>query len=322
MTYKINRILLALWLLLPLSAFAQMSPSEIAEASDDGFNFLIITDQGRNGYYDQKAIAQSMGELAGNGDAEFVLTLGDNFHYIGLESTSDPLWLTNFELVYDHPELQIPWYPIIGNHEQKGNVQAMIDYSKISRRWEMPARYYSLCFTTDEGENVELFMLDTCPLIDKYRNDPEYRSVQGESREEQLAWLEKSLAKSKADYKIVAGHHPVYAETKKSETERLDMQKYVQPLLEKYGVDLYLSGHIHNHQHIRPRGSSVDYVVVSSGALSRKVKPIEGTQFCSPETGFAFISIKNGKLTMYLLDKEGNELYRISRTKSHSSSKR
>ena len=100
------------------------------------------------------------------------------------------------------------------------------------------------------------------------------------------------------------------------------MQKYVQPLLEKYGVDLYLSGHIHNHQHIRPRGSSVDYVVVSSGALSRKVKPIEGTQFCSPETGFAFISIKSGKLTMYLLDKEGKELYHISRTKSHSLSKR
>ena len=141
-------------------------------------------------------------------------------------------------------------------------------------------------------------------------------------RDRQLAWLEKGLANSMADYKIVAGHHPVYADTKKSESERLDMQKYVQPLLEKYGVDLYLSGHIHNHQHIRPRGSSVDYVVVSSGALSRKVKPIEGTQFCSPETGFAFISIKSGKLTMYLLDKEGNELYHISRTKSHSLSKR
>lgn len=317
MTNKMNRVLIALWLLLlPLAAAAQRTLSEVAEASDDGFNFLVITDQGRNGYYDQKAIAHSMGELAGKGDAEFVLTLGDNFHYIGLESVSDPLWLTNFELVYDHPELQIPWYPIIGNHEQKGNVQAMIDYSKISRRWELHRRYYSLSFRTDEGETVDLFLLDTCPLIDKYRNDAEYKSVEGQSREEQLAWLERGLAGSNADYKIVAGHHPIYADTRKADSERLDMQKYVAPLLDKYHADLYLSGHIHNYQHIKRDSSSVDYVVVTSGALSRKVKPIEGTQFCSPETGFAFISIKSGRLTMFLLDKDGNELYHFTRPKA------
>lgn len=316
--HKLNYTLIALWLLLlPISAFAQRSLKEVAKAGDDGFNFLIITDQGRNGYYDQKPVAHSMGELAGEGDAEFVLTLGDSFHYIGLESTSDPLWMTNFELIYDHPELQIPWYPIIGNHEQKGNVQAMIDYSKISRRWEMPDRYYTKRFTTDDGESVELFMIDTCPLIDKYREDEEYRSVQGQSREKQLEWLEAALANSTADYKIVAGHHPVYADTKKEDSERLDMQKYVEPLLDKYAVDLYLSGHIHSHQHIRHANSGTDYVVVSSGALSRKVKAIEGTQFCSPRTGFAYVTIQKGSITLFLLDKDGNELYSFTRTKSN-----
>lgn len=55
MTNKINRVLIALWLLLlPLAVAAQRTLSEVAEASDDGFNFLVITDQGRNGYYDQK----------------------------------------------------------------------------------------------------------------------------------------------------------------------------------------------------------------------------------------------------------------------------
>ena len=136
-------------------------------------------------------------------------------------------------------------------------------------------------------------------------------------------WSQPSVAEfNKANHIDYDWTTPELINVKGAYTKEDLEEMCIRDRLEMYGVDLYLSGHIHNHQHIRPRGSSVDYVVVSSGALSRKVKPIEGTQFCSPETGFAFISIKSGKLTMYLLDKEGNELYHISRTKSHSSSKR
>lgn len=298
--------------LLPISAYAQRSMGEVAKAAKNGFNFLLITDGGRNGFYDQKTIALSMGELAGKGDAEFILTLGDTFHYMGVESVQDPLWRSNFEDVYNHPELQLPWFPLIGNHESQGNVQALIDYSSISRRWQMPDRYYTKQFTTDEGETLEIFMIDTSPLIDKYRNDEKYIGAKGQSREEQLAWLETALANSTADFKIVAGHHPVYADTSKDDEERRDMQKYIEPLLNKYGVDLYIGGHIHNHQHIIKAGSKTNYVVLSSGALSRKVAPIEGTQFCSPLTGFGFASIKKGVLTLFLLDKDGNELYSFS----------
>lgn len=298
---------------LPFSAFAQGTMEDVAEKADDGFNFLFIADCGRNGFYDQKPIAYTMGEMADKGGAEFVLALGDTFHYMGLQSIHDPLWRSNFEDVYNHPELQIPWYPLIGNHESKGNIQALIDYSEISRRWEMPDRYYTKQFTTDEGETLEIFVIDTCPLIDKYRNQSdEYVGVKGQSREKQLAWLEKALAQSKADFKIVAGHHPVYAYTSKEEEERRDMQKYIKPLLDKYEVDLYIGGHIHSHQHIVKPGSKTNYVVLSSGSLSRKVKPIEGTQFCSPRTGFGFASIKGGVMTIFLLDKDGNELYSFS----------
>ena len=48
--------------------------------------------------------------------------------------------MTNYELVYSHPELMIPWYPILGNHEYRGNTQAVLDYSQVCARWEMPAR--------------------------------------------------------------------------------------------------------------------------------------------------------------------------------------
>lgn len=94
---RLNQLsLLFLLLLIPSISWAQLSREEIAKACDDGFNFILATDLGRNGYYDQKTVAHAMGELADEGDAEFVLALGDTFHYIGVESSSDPLWLTNF----------------------------------------------------------------------------------------------------------------------------------------------------------------------------------------------------------------------------------
>lgn len=312
---KQKRITLSLLLLLlmPSLLLAQRSLSEIAESADDGFNFIIVADVGRNGYYDQQTIADAMGIMADEGDAEFILALGDTFHYMGVQSVEDPIWLSNFEQVYRHPELMISWFPVIGNHESQGNIQALIDYSDISRRWEMPARYYVKHFEGEEGETIDLFIIDTCPLIEKYRQDPKYIGVVGQEREPQLAWLEEELAKSTADFKIVAGHHPIHAHTSKDQIERDEMQKYVEPLLIKYDVDLYLAGHIHNHQHIRLPHSNTDYVVLSSGSRSRKVEAIEGTQFCSSETGFGFISIKNKVMTVHLLDKEANELYSFTR---------
>ena len=53
---------------------------------------------------------------------------------------------------------------------------------------------------------------------------------------------------------------------------------------------MYLCGHIHNFQHVRKAGSNIDYVVNTSGSLSRDVKPVDGTKFCSSETGFSLIT--------------------------------
>ncbi len=36
------------------------------------FTFLIASDLGRNGYYDQKPVAEMMGEVAGLADPEFI----------------------------------------------------------------------------------------------------------------------------------------------------------------------------------------------------------------------------------------------------------
>ena len=130
----------------------------------------MTNDMGRNGYYDQKPIAELMGEMAGVVDPECVFAAGDIHHFNGVASLQDPLWMTNYELVYSHPDLMLDWFPVCGNHEYRGNTQAFMDYGKVSRRWMMPARYYTKVFK-HANTSVRIVMLDTTPLIDSYRKN-------------------------------------------------------------------------------------------------------------------------------------------------------
>ena len=87
----------------------------------------MTNDMGRNGYYDQKPIAELMGEMAGVVDPECVLAVGDIHHFNGVASLQDPLWMTNYELIYSHPDLMLDWFPVCGNHEYRGNTQAFME---------------------------------------------------------------------------------------------------------------------------------------------------------------------------------------------------
>ena len=49
-------------------------------------------------------------QMAENVDIEVVVAAGDVHHFEGVRSVNDPLWMTNYELIYSHPELMLPWY--------------------------------------------------------------------------------------------------------------------------------------------------------------------------------------------------------------------
>lgn len=310
----IRRLLIVLAACVTIAANSQTA-TEWKECAKGNVRLIVANDLGRNGYYDQKPIASLMGEVADGMGPDAVLALGDIHHYGGVRSVSDPLWMTNYETVYTHPELLVDWMPICGNHEYRGNTQAMIDYSSVSRRWNMPARYYTRTFES-KGTTVKVVFIDTTPLIDKYRNDAEqYPDACKEDMDKQLEWLDSVLSAAKEDWVLVAGHHPVYAETSKAEYERADMQRRVDAVLRRHKVDMYLCGHIHNFQHIRAKGSDIDYIVNSSASLSRKVKPVEGTQFCSGETGFSLVTADKKALSLYMINRDGKVLHTVTRNK-------
>ena len=301
----------------PTQLTSRQYASRSTWASLKGEITLYMTnDMGRNGYYDQKPIAELMGEMAGVVDPECVLAVGDIHHFNGVASLQDPLWSTNFEWIYSHPDLMLDWFPVCGNHEYRGNTQAFMDYGKVSRRWMMPAKYYTKVFD-HKGTTVRVVFLDTTPLIDSYRKNSEtYPDACKENRDAQLAWLDNTLKNAKEDWVIVVGHHPIYAETSKKENERLDMQKYLLPVLHKYNnVAIYACGHIHNFQHIQKKGDPIDYVVNSSSSLARPVKPIDGTVFCSPADGYSVFTVDKKQLRMSMIDKDGNIIHTITKNK-------
>lgn len=310
------RFMAAMAVVLSASAAIKAQTPADWEKMDGDVVVYMANDLGRNGYYEQKPVAELMGRVAETTGPELIIAAGDVHHFEGVASVNDPLWMTNFELIYSHPELMLDWNPVLGNHEYRGNTQAVIDYSKVSRRWDMPARYYTKVID-DGGTTLRIVFIDTTPLISKYREESDkYPDACRQDNAAQLEWLDNTLRNAKEDWVIVVGHHPVYAQTGKDDVERQDMQRQLLPLLHKYGnVAIYACGHIHNFQHIRMPGDDIDYVVNTSGSLARKVEPTEGTVFCAGVEGFSVISATKKQLNMYMLDKTGKAIHTVTRNK-------
>ncbi len=312
--FPFRSVLLLVALLFGHAVMAQVTDYSVF---DGKFNFYVANDLGRNGYYSQKPIAELMGDMAEKGVCpEFVVAAGDIHHFYGVESVDDPLWMTNYELVYSHPELMIRWFPILGNHEYRGNTQAVVDYSGKSRRWQMPGRYYTEVFGKD-SMTLRIVWTDTTPLIERYRKNPDtYTDACRQDAEAQLAWIDSVLTVAREDWVIVVGHHPIYAQTPKIDAERIDMQARLLPILSRHKVDMYINGHIHNFQHLRMEDSDIDYVTNSSASLSREdVSAVEGTVFCSPKAGFSIVSVDRNELLLRMVDEEGNIIHTVSRRK-------
>src|SRR5262249_27146044 len=136
-------------------------------------NFLAMGDWGRQGEYNQKAVAEQMAVTAKAMDAQFVLALGDNFYPSGVQSVNDPQWRTSFEDIYSAHALNVDWYVALGNHDYRGNPQAEVEYSNVSRRWRMPSRYFTVRQALGNGEYAQFFIIDTSPFIKEYRLEPD-----------------------------------------------------------------------------------------------------------------------------------------------------
>lgn len=290
------------------------SSDTVLDLKKHALNFLLVSDWGWNGYKFQTEVANQMAKTAAKADPEFIISCGDNFQVSGVQSVSDPLWMTNFENVYKGPELQTEWHPVLGNHDYKGNPDAEVEYSGISRRWKMPARYYTFAQKVNDSISARFIFTDTPPLVDNYYKEDEYRNVATQDTARELTWLRTVLSSAKEQWIFVIGHHPVYSASPKHGNTPELIKKF-KPLFDRYNVDFYFCGHDHDMQHLKPAGSKVDYIVTGSGGEVRKTGKDANSLFSLPEPGFTLVSINGKDLTLYFINTKGQIVYSMTKSK-------
>ncbi|AMR30625.1 acid phosphatase [Mucilaginibacter sp. PAMC 26640] len=299
-------------LIAPLSALA--GPAVTHLDSDDlspsaslknGYplNFLAIGDWGRNGEFDQTEVAKQMGLWAATNPNNFVISVGDNFYPLGVISENDPLWHYSFESIYTAHSLQCDWYPILGNHDYGADPDAQIRYGKISRRWKMPARYYTKEVALAKDAKALFVMIDTDPFLFESKKD--YVA-------EQMAWLNNTLANATADvkWKIVVGHHPYYTVGPRMKNyDTLTLRKAMTDVFEKHKVDVYLSGHDHSLQHLKPDGYTHQFISGAGSELTPVTTGIPYSRFAASEHGFMYFSVSANSFKVSAINMAGKVLY-------------
>ena len=251
------------------------SPTSLPE-----LNFVAVGDVG-TGDNHQYSVAKSISCYYHAQAFSLVLLTGDNIYSYGEISKIHP----TFEIPYqDLLTNQVEFYAALGNHDIVSNQGIdQINYPKF----HMKGRYYT--FTK---KNVQFFALDTNPEA---------------PWQEQLDWLEANLAASSKPWKIVFGHHQIYASGKRGINPELIPR--LTPLFSRYGVQLYLNGHEHHYERTRPiKGTT--YLTCGAGAKLRPVGKSKWTAYAISRLSFAAIAAYSNHLEILGIDNHGKILDR------------
>ncbi|XP_037546455.1 tartrate-resistant acid phosphatase type 5a [Nematolebias whitei] len=305
-------------------------PTVFQDLEDNGGNrtsirFLAVGDWGGLPYPPyvtavQKTTAREMSKVAEHMGADFILALGDNFYFRGVDSVDSQRFQETFESVYTTKPLQVPWYVLAGNHDHAGNVKAQIEYTLKSDRWRFPSYYYELNFRIpNTGKTLTIIMLDTvmlCGNSNDFADEKPRGPLDAWQATRQLLWLQERLARSKADFLLVAGHYPVWSVSEHGPTECL--LQSVHPLLIKHNVTAYFCGHDHNLQYLEESG--VGYVVSGAGNfLDPDIRhwnhvPKGSLKFFTGQAstlgGFVHAEVSKNKLVLTFFQAKGVSLYR------------
>ncbi|MQM30062.1 MAG: acid phosphatase [Candidatus Accumulibacter phosphatis] len=282
----------------------------VPSATTPRISFFALGDQG-SGQIEQWKVARSMESVAERtGALDFVILLGDNFYGPELTSIHDLQWNWKFESVYSGWMLAtIPFYALLGNHDVPADAQVEIRYAQDhagSGRWQMPGHYYSRDFGSDDGHPLLRVV-----FIDSNQLEPG-------DLDKQIHFVEDAFSSDpgrQATWRIVVAHHPIRHFG--IERENAVLVSQLLPVLQKYHVDLYMSGHDHNQQFIVRDGEP--YYVISGGG-GKKLEQLPTTQgnglpFTALAYGFSSVAVDASRMVISYFDDDARMLshYAIER---------
>ena len=252
-------LLLSLVLALPAAGAAGQPPPDVVR-------LIAVGDFGVGGEAQQR-LGAAMRAFEARNPADYLVALGDN------DYTEDP------EAFHANWESSFGWTRragvnvtgVLGNHDVRvGGGRYEFDELRMPRRY----------FRRAVGP-LELYLLDSNNV------DPA-----------QTTWLRRTLARSRARWRIAVAHHPAF--TCGNYRSHPDVVARWVPLFERYRVDLVLAGHDHNYQRFAPR-RGVRYVVHGGG--NPNLYPLTSCPAGYPrrlrarrEQGFLYLMARPGRL--------------------------
>jgi 3',5'-cyclic AMP phosphodiesterase CpdA len=107
----------------------------------------------------------------------------------------------------------------------------------------------------------------------------------------QIDWLDKELAASGADWKIVFFHHPLYSSGETHGSADLQRQ-LLEPVFLKHGVNVALMGHEHFYERIKPQKGVAYFIIGSSAKLRRGDLRKSALTEVGNDTDYAFMLVE------------------------------
>jgi 3',5'-cyclic AMP phosphodiesterase CpdA len=251
------------------------TPKNAEQVSSSSFRFVALGDVG-TGNLGQLAIADVMNDYYQQRPFALVLMTGDNIYEDGEINRVGATFGRPYRFLRQQ---EVPFYAVLGNHDiRTNNGVDQVNYSAFN----MQGRYY----TFTQGI-VQFFALDTNENADW---------------SDQLSWLDQELAKSKATWKIVFGHHPLYSSgAHGSSSELIDL---LSSLFAKHGVQLYVNGHDHNYERTHPIEGTT-YLTCGAGAKTRPVGESDWTAYSAARLSFATIDVEPNHLGIQGIGTDG-----------------
>jgi len=263
--------------------------------ADQAVRVIAFGDFG-DGVPQQMKTAGAMVQYSQDHPFDFGITLGDNFYPIGLSNPTSARWDRDWEAPYN--PLGVRFYATLGNHDHyiPWNPGGEIRRSEHSRSWCMPRRFY-----TYTAGPVQFFALDTQP-------------VQWFRGRTQLKWLREALRASQAPWKVVYGHHPVYTNGEHGRDLGYlpRLRTKLLPILRDAKVDVYLAGHDHDLEALKPEGGVLFFVSGGGGKEKRPLRTSECRAWAESTYGFTVLEADSEEMTVRFLGSEGQELYRTT----------
>jgi tartrate-resistant acid phosphatase type 5 len=289
----------------------------------DALHVLMIGDFG-TGSADQIKVAGAMRKFVADQHirTEGLLFLGDNFYSRDKAgfSTDSPRWKKDIEDMYPAEAFPGRMWAILGNHDyhdNPGGEKVQLAYTKKTGvRWYMPEKWYRFELGPKAKPLVTVLCVDTnLPSVSGgagKKNKATRSSLTVEEEQEQLGWLKSELAKPRAPFTLVAGHHPLYSNGSHGDTKAL-LQQW-EPLFQEHKVHAYLCGHDHDLQHLELEGRFTSYLLSGGGGASlRKMPSTRKMPYGKDIHGFTHLQVTMDALTFTHHSADGDVLHAFTK---------